>query len=199
MASIGHASGLSTEDLLAMATSPAIRDALQAIADFNALRANAIASPARLTALDALAEIAASSDDPLERRRAASAFIRSTRATGGLPPSAHPRERADEGSQLREEGLQPSSSTAPINPAATALEEPAAPADRPRTAPAAPSAFVRSPILQPPSTTLLDPELRTEATASPWPDAGLSIPSRRRARAILLSSAAGLPLPCGPP
>lgn len=120
------------DDLLEIVGSPAIRAALLAIADFNDLRAAAIASPARIGVLQTLSEIASASPNLLERRRAASAFLRSVADRGPSRRSITPGT-TDPG-------------------AATALPSPEPPAAKPTPAAPASSPAARSAPASPPLT-----------------------------------------------
>lgn len=130
----------SIDDILTLVSSPAIRAALRAITDFNHLRAAAISSDRRLVSLDALSEIAAATTNPLERRRAATAFLRALAA------------RTDIGRHA----------TAPI------LTEPDTPAAAPiATAPARPSPTPSLPIS--PSTPAPSPHKPEAPARAPAP------------------------------
>jgi hypothetical protein len=80
--------GISIDDLLAAASSPAVRESLESLGQLTTLRARAISAQAALTALE---DISRASDDPVERRRAATTLIRAS-----VPPSRSvPRDRSE--------------------------------------------------------------------------------------------------------
>ena len=87
---------LSPQELLAFTLSPAVRFHLQAYRTFAEESFQARAVRLRASALELLHEVAQSSTDPIEKRRAASTLIRglSLPRQAASPPSHAPRHRA---------------------------------------------------------------------------------------------------------
>lgn len=206
---LARALGLSTSDLLAFATSPAVNASLEAIrqtfAAIAALRFHAL----RTLAVNTLAAVAASAPNPVERRRAASTLLRATcPAPARRTATSSTQRRVAGATSTRQRGTptpqhdapsthaHPSLTASPGTPPQPANDtKPASPRLDPVMWEARAASDEPGPRGGPPRTSTSNPPEHRAADAAFGRDHPHELPPpRRSSRAAMLTAHAGAPL-----